>query len=262
VADHLPDDDEVLLGLTAVVETLHECSAYIATALERAEVVTEVRRSGATYAEVFDQHQGRSVLELITAVLGALSDTGSTLRRAEARALYSEGLSMEKIARLFGVSRQRVSSLLQAPPIDRRETSASDRRRGALAFTDPELRLLADALPHIVWVAAPDGATEYLNAQGADYFGTPREAAYDWDWVRLVHPDDTEWSRRAWEEASRSGTPFEHDYRLRRADGTWRWHAARALPLRGPDGQVAKWVGTATDIEDYVRQGIDDGELA
>jgi PAS domain S-box-containing protein len=242
--------DEVLAGLTAVVKSLHECSDHIAKALERAQAVAAARRAGMPLAEIFGQQEGLTVLERMTAVLGVLSDTGSTLRRAEARALYAEGLSMEKIGRLFGVSRQRVSSLLHAPPIDRRE-APSDRRRGGLAFTDPEFRMMAEALPHIVWVAAPDGAVEFLNTQGADYFGAPREAAYDWDWVDLVHPDDAAGARAGWEEATRSGTAFELDYRIRRADGTWRWHAFRALPFRGPDGQVAKWVGTATDVEDY-----------
>jgi PAS domain S-box-containing protein len=250
-----PVEDEVLASLAAVVQTLQECSEYITEALERAERVAAARTAGAPLAEIFDQQEGRSILELMTAVLDALSDTGSTLRRAEARALYAEGLSMEKIARLFGVSRQRVSSLLHAPPIDRREAMPSDRRRGPLAFTDPEFRMIAEALPHIVWVAAPDGSTEYLNAQGADYIGSPRHAMSAWDGEDLVHPDDAAKAREAWEEAIRSGTPFELDYRIRRADNTWRWHAVSAVPFRGPDGHVAKWVGTATDIEDYRGSG-------
>jgi PAS domain S-box-containing protein len=259
VAAKPSDDDEVLAALGAVVETLHECSEHVANALALAEVVAEARRAGASYAEVFDQHAGQSVLELMTAVLGALSDTGSTLRRAEARALYAEGLSMEKIARLFGVSRQRVSSLLHASALDRRRATPGDRRRGGLAFTDPEFRMIADALPHIVWVGGPDGSTEYLNTQGADYIGAPREATYDSGWVDFVHPDDVADALERWEEATRSGTPFELDYRIRRADGAWRWHALRALPFRGPDGHVSKWVGTATDIDDYRALGTQGG---
>ncbi|MDQ1374119.1 MAG: hypothetical protein QOJ09_1457 [Actinomycetota bacterium] len=254
--DALAEDDEVLAALVAVVESLQACGDYIAKALERAQVDAEARKVGTPLADILDQPDDQSVLELISAVLEVLSDTGSTLRRAETRVLYAEGLSMEKIARLYGVSRQRVSSLLHPPTLDRRASRPSDRRRGGLAFTDPEFRMIADALAHIVWVAAPDGSIEYLNTQGADYLGGPREVAYDWDWVDLgiIHPDDAERALDGWREATRSGTPFELDYRLRRADGAWRWHAFRALPFRGPDGQVAKWVGTATDIDDYRTQ--------
>jgi PAS domain S-box-containing protein len=245
-----PGDDEVLACLAAVVEALHECGRQIVRALESAEAMAAARREGTALAEVLDQ-QNSSVLELISAVLGELSDSGSTLRRAEARALYAEGLSMEKIARLFGVSRQRVSSLLNAPPVDPAAVQPGGRQRGPLAFTDPEFRMIAEALPHIVWVAGPDGSAEYLNTQGADYLGVARQSRHNWGGVDVVHPDDADLARQAWEDATRSGTPFELDYRIRRADGEWRWHTLRALPFRGPDGQVAKWVGTATDIEDY-----------
>ena len=254
MANDCPDDDEVLAGLAAVVESLRECRGYIDSALARAERVAAARSAGTPLAEIFHQQPGPSVLELMTAVLTALSDSGSTLRRAEARGLYAEGLSMEKIARLFGVSRQRVSSLLQAPALDRRESRQSDRRRGGLAFTDPELRMIADALPHIVWVAAPDGTTEYVNAQGVDYMDGPR-GAHEWNSADVIHPEDAARAHEGWASSIRSGTPFEADYRIRRADGVWRWHTCRALPIRGPEGQVVKWVGTATDVEDCMRRG-------
>jgi PAS domain S-box-containing protein len=245
--------DEVLVALAAVVASVRECRERLDQALESAEFVASTRGSGVSYAEILDQGDGPLVLELMTAVLSALSDTGSRLRRAEARALYAEGLSMEKIARLFGVSRQRVSSLLQPSIAGAHVTRGADRRRGGLAFTDPEYRMIAEVLPHIVWVAAPDGATEYFNTQATDYTGVPRQGNYGWRWVGLVHPDDAERAEHGWEEAVRSGAPYEQEYRIRRADGEWRWHSFRALPFRGPDGRVAKWLGTATEIEDHKR---------
>ena len=245
--------EEVLAALSAVVTSLRECSDHINEARERAEMVFASRRSGASYAEILGSADTPLVLELLTSILSAVSDTGSKLRRAEARALYAEGLSMEKIARIFGVSRQRVSSLLQPTAIESQMVRGPDRRRGGLAFTDPEFRMIAEAVPHIVWVAAPDGSVEYVNTQAADFIGGPREIVYDSNWVDVVHPDDAERAVAGWAEAVRSCAPYELEYRLRRADGEWRWHAVRALPWRGPDGQVAKWVGTATDIEDHKR---------
>ena len=58
---------------------------------------------------------------------------------------------------------------------------------------------MAEAIPHIVWMASPDGATTYFNEQGTEYTGCPRETNYDWNWVTVVHPDDAERAREGWE---------------------------------------------------------------
>jgi PAS domain S-box-containing protein len=113
--------------------------------------------------------------------------------------------------------------------------------------------LIAEAIPHIVWMAGADGSTEYFNRRGTDYTGQPPDANYGWDWVELVHPDDMERARRSWDHATRTQTPYELEYRIRRYDGQYRWHAFRGLPVRRPDGQVVKWIGTAIDIEDIKR---------
>src|SRR5579864_9033271 len=55
-----------------------------------------------------------------------------------------------------------------------------------------DLELIAESIPHIVWMAGPDGATEYFNRRGTEYTGLPADANYDWAWVQLVHPDDAE----------------------------------------------------------------------
>jgi PAS domain S-box-containing protein len=110
--------------------------------------------------------------------------------------------------------------------------------------------MIAESIPHIVWTASPDGATTYFNRQGTDYTGCPRESNYEWNWVTLVHPEDAERARRAWEQATGTGTDYALDYRIRRFDGVFRWHAFRAIPLRDATGEVSLWIGTATDVED------------
>ncbi len=112
-----------------------------------------------------------------------------------------------------------------------------------------EARLMAEAIPHIVWMASPDGATTYFNEQGTAYTGCSRETNFDWNWVTLVHPDDAQRARQGWETAVRTETEFALDYRIRRFDGAFRWHAFRARPVRHTDGGIDLWIGTATDIE-------------
>jgi len=112
---------------------------------------------------------------------------------------------------------------------------------------------MAESIPHIVWMSAPDGSTDYFNRQGSEYTGLPPQANYGWGWVELVHQADAPGVRRRWEEATRTVTPFHRVYRIRRRDGQYRWHAGRALPVRDQDGGVERWIGTATDIDDAVR---------
>ena len=120
-------------------------------------------------------------------------------------------------------------------------------------LADADLRLIAESIPHIVWMAAPDGSSTYLNRQGATYAGRGNDAVNDPDWPSLLHPDDAERAQKAWEYATRTQTPYQLDYRLRRFDGEYRWHTFRGLPIYDDDGAVVKWIGTATDIDDERR---------
>src|SRR5207237_1273057 len=103
-------------------------------------------------------------------------------------------------------------------------------------------------IPHIVWMADGDGSTDYFNGMGTDYTGLPPQANYGWGWVELVHPDDAPRARLGWEYATRTVTPFALSYRILRHDGEFRWHAFRALPVRGAEGEIVKWIGTADDV--------------
>jgi PAS domain S-box-containing protein len=125
-------------------------------------------------------------------------------------------------------------------------------------MSHPSFEEIAEAIPHIVWLADGSGRTNYFNERGTGFTGMPRQANYGWDWVKLVHPSDAERARLGWEHATGTATPFELSYRIRRSDGEFRWHAFRALPVRGPGDRVAKWIGTADDTTDRV-EGGDDG---
>ncbi|MCU1461322.1 MAG: hypothetical protein JWO37_1397 [Acidimicrobiales bacterium] len=119
-----------------------------------------------------------------------------------------------------------------------------------LALGCPDFELIAESIPHIVWLASPDGATTYFNRRGVDYTGRRPEANYDWGWVNLVHPDDAERARLGWEHAIETETPYVLEYRIRRFDGAFRLHCFRALPMRDAAGGITIWIGTATDIDD------------
>ena len=82
------------------------------------------------------------------------------------------------------------------------------------------------------------------------FTGLPPEVRYGWGWLSLIHPEDVERAQCEWEQASAAGLQLETEWRVRRADGAYRWLAIRGVPLRDAAGVVWRWVGTCTDIED------------
>jgi PAS domain S-box-containing protein len=122
--------------------------------------------------------------------------------------------------------------------------------RRATQSARASFEVIAESIPHIVWLADAAGSTDYFNERGTAYTGLPRQANYGWQWVELVHPDDADRARVGWEHATRTATPFELSYRIRRRDGEHRWHGFRALPVRGPAGEVLRWIGTADDLSE------------
>jgi PAS domain S-box-containing protein len=115
-------------------------------------------------------------------------------------------------------------------------------------------RLVADAMPQIVWTACPDGQVDHFNQRWYDFTGFPRETAGDANWEPILHPDDAHVSAEAWRSAVESGRPWEVQCRFSDlGNGNFRWHLGRALPLRDDRGSIIKWVGTWTDIDDHKR---------
>jgi two-component system CheB/CheR fusion protein len=121
-----------------------------------------------------------------------------------------------------------------------------------LRAQEAKFRLLAESLPQIVWTCRPDGWMEYYNQRWFDYTGLTLEHTQGWGWGAVLHPDDVQDCVRAWNESLESGKPYEIEFRFRRAsDGTHRWHLGRGVPFRDAQGVIVKWLGTATDIDDY-----------
>jgi PAS domain S-box-containing protein len=122
-----------------------------------------------------------------------------------------------------------------------------------LALRDELYRPILETIPHVVWTASPDGSPTYLNRRGVELIGVSADQLSGWSWLQLLHPEDVDRSRHSWESALRSGTEYVNEYRLRQADGRYRWYLAKAAPLRGPDGAAKGWIGTWTDIDDRRR---------
>jgi PAS domain S-box-containing protein len=119
-----------------------------------------------------------------------------------------------------------------------------------LAQSEQRFRLLAETMPQIVWTALPDGSVDYYNQRWTEFSGIPVAAGQGWDWQPVLHPEDQQRTIDAWTQAVQTGHLYECEHRVQRADGEFRWHLSRGLPLRNEQGEIIKWFGTATDIHE------------
>jgi PAS domain S-box-containing protein len=118
--------------------------------------------------------------------------------------------------------------------------------------SEDRLRLVIDTIPTLVWRAGVDGIPDFLNQPALDYTGISLEHAAT-EWPRAFHPDDKKGMLVKWSAIRQSGMPGELEARLRRFDGEYRWFLFRAEPLRDESGNIVKWYGSSTDIEDRKR---------
>jgi PAS domain S-box-containing protein len=127
-----------------------------------------------------------------------------------------------------------------------------DRKRAEreLAASERNLQLTVDTIPALVWSARPDGTADFFNRHYLDYVGQTPQDLSGWAWTSAVHPEDLEKLGAVWQAARETGGGAECEARLRRFDGTYRWFIFRANPLHDEAGNVVKWYGINTDIED------------
>jgi PAS domain S-box-containing protein len=119
--------------------------------------------------------------------------------------------------------------------------------------SEDRYRTMLDAIPTMAWSALPDGSVEFANPRWFEYTGLSPEEARSLGWKAAIHADDLETMMIKGQALLASGQPGEIEARMRRRDGEYRWFLIRAKPLRNEQGDVVKWYGTNTDIEDRKR---------
>jgi PAS domain S-box-containing protein len=123
----------------------------------------------------------------------------------------------------------------------------------------PQLQATLNLIPAHTWYANASGVLTFLNERGSDYVGLPKDhplrlgigSAGEWDsHIALLHPDDHEESRRVWSTCLSTGSAGQVSFRIRNAEGGYRWFLSRAEPVRASDGTLQYWIGINLDIED------------
>jgi PAS domain S-box-containing protein len=113
-----------------------------------------------------------------------------------------------------------------------------------------DLRLAMDAIPTIVWSHSPNGSGDYFNKSWVEYTNLSLEDSIGFGWSKAVHPDDLPAYLDGWRKALATRQPFQDEARFRRADGVYRWFLCRGIPQHDEAGDIIKWYGQLTDIED------------
>jgi PAS domain S-box-containing protein len=130
--------------------------------------------------------------------------------------------------------------------------SLEDRTRAddALRQSEQIFRTAVDSIPGLVAIMTAEGGVEWVNRKVLEYFGKTLDELRQWGTSSLVHPNDLPNVVAAWVHSVESGTPYEAEHRLLRADGVYRWFCCRGLPLRDGSGRIVRWHNLLTDIDD------------
>ncbi len=131
-----------------------------------------------------------------------------------------------------------------------RDVTERKRQDEALKASELRFRQLGEGISHQVWTADSSGSLDYVNGRTLSYFGLPSAQLVGDKWRDVVHPDDLPQCVHRWSHSVATGENYKAEFRLKRSDGIYRWHEARATCGRDENGSIVKWFGTNTDVDD------------
>lgn len=127
-------------------------------------------------------------------------------------------------------------------------------RTAELQAAKARFEALVLASAQVVWSTSPSGEVLNDSPSWRQFTGQSFDEWKGYGWLDALHPGDRERTREAWNNAVTRNEPYNIDYRVRHADGDYRWTTARAVPLKDESGQVSEWVGMNEDISERKRQ--------
>ena len=122
-------------------------------------------------------------------------------------------------------------------------------KQARLRESEERHRVLGDAIPTITWSLNSDGSLNHFNRRWYEFTGVPTEVGQTERWIEVIHPDDRAHIKEKRELAIRNGWPYEAEMRIRSRSGEYRWFEASVEPLKGSDGHIISWYGSALDID-------------
>jgi PAS domain S-box-containing protein len=129
-------------------------------------------------------------------------------------------------------------------------TQALSRAMAELKISEQQFRLIADLSPVHLFRTGPDGDTTFMSPSFLAVTAMPREQVMGFGWIEAVHPDDRGRLMRGWQEALQAQVIFQAEFRIRVADGDYRWYRTRIVPDRDEQGTITGWVGATVDLHE------------
>ena len=148
---------------------------------------------------------------------------------------------------------ERTTDLAAANEELRKEIAERKRAEDALRHSEERLRLIIDTVPALIHTGLPDGQLDFFNQRWLDFVGLSLEDLSGWKWTAAIHPEDVAAMVERWRAALATGEPYEHEARVRRADGEYRWMVHSEVPLRDERGNIVKWYASSIDITERKR---------
>lgn len=122
----------------------------------------------------------------------------------------------------------------------------------ALRASEARFQAIVNCIDQMIWSTTPDGSHDYYNQRWYEFTGVPQGSTDGDGWNCMFHPEDQERAWAVWRDCLATGATYHIEYRLRHRSGDYRWVLGRAQPLRNAEGQIVRWFGTCTDIQDIV----------
>lgn len=132
-------------------------------------------------------------------------------------------------------------------------TRQLEEERLRLQSSELRYRLMAEAMPVVVWTSEDGSTINYINQRWTELTGLSQSDTIKRGWTTFVHPEDMPQLRERWTQAIETGSEFQGEYRLRSSNGSYFWYLGRGVPARDADGRIVLWIGTATPVDEQKR---------
>ena len=146
---------------------------------------------------------------------------------------------------------QEARTLLEERVLER--TAELQRSNAEILESERRLRTLTEAIPQQIWSADAEGLIDHCNNHLLDYVGRGMDEMTGDGYFGVIHPEDEELMRESWKTCREAGEKLEGEWRVRGADGSYRWFLVRSVPQRSGEGAIERWYGTHIDTEDRRR---------